>query len=153
MYFPLFVDLSDKNILVVGGGTIATRRVLTMAGFAGQITVIAPEVSEDLLELEDFGLISIRKRLFQEKDLNDQDMALIAINDEEQSGEICELCRQKGILVNVSSDRSLCDFQFPSIVADHDLVIGINASGNDHGKVKETRQKVEKALHMKSLYE
>ena len=47
-YFPLYVDLSDKNIVVVGGGTIATRRVKALLLFTRNITVIAPKMTADL---------------------------------------------------------------------------------------------------------
>ena len=51
-YFPLYVDLSDKNIVVVGGGTIATRRVKALLLFTRNITVIAPKMTADLWELQ-----------------------------------------------------------------------------------------------------
>ena len=44
-YFPMFIDLSDKNIVVVGGGNIATRRVKTLLSFTRNIRVIAPKVT------------------------------------------------------------------------------------------------------------
>ena len=54
-YFPLYVDLSDKNIVVVGGGTIATRRVKALLLFTRNITVIAPKMTADLWELGKLG--------------------------------------------------------------------------------------------------
>ena len=58
-YFPLYVDLSDKNIVVVGGGTIATRRVKALLLFTRNITVIAPKMTADLWELGKLGKIQI----------------------------------------------------------------------------------------------
>ena len=54
-YFPLYVDLSDKNVVVVGGGTIATRRVKALLLFTRNITVIAPKMTADLWELGKLG--------------------------------------------------------------------------------------------------
>ena len=50
-YFPMFVDLAEKNIVVVGGGNIATRRVKTMLQFTRNVKVIAPKMTEELLDL------------------------------------------------------------------------------------------------------
>lgn len=61
-YFPLYVDLSDKNIVVVGGGTIATRRVKALLLFTRNITVIAPKMTADLWELGKLGKIQIQPR-------------------------------------------------------------------------------------------
>lgn len=51
-FFPLFVDISEKKIVVIGGGAIATRRVKTLLSFEPQIVVVAPEVTGELEELE-----------------------------------------------------------------------------------------------------
>ena len=48
-YFPMFIDLTDKKILVAGGGTIALRRVRTLLKFGADIHVIAPELCEELV--------------------------------------------------------------------------------------------------------
>ena len=58
-YFPLYVDLSDKTVVVVGGGTIATRRVKALLLFTRNITVIAPKMTADLWELGKLGKIKI----------------------------------------------------------------------------------------------
>ena len=59
-YFPMFVDVSKKKILVIGGGKIAERRVETLLKFADNITVISPEMTERLLEI---GIASCRERV------------------------------------------------------------------------------------------
>jgi siroheme synthase (precorrin-2 oxidase/ferrochelatase) len=55
-------------------------------------------------------------------------------------------CKERGIPVNVCSDQKLCDFQFPSVIRDGEVVIGLNASGKDHSLVKASRQKLERLL-------
>ena len=146
MFFPLFVDLSEKKILIVGAGTIAERRICTLCGFAGHMTVVAPVISSKIKELAKTYPIVILEREFLTEDPVGQDMVLAATNDEELNQKIYMTCREKGIPVNNCSDQSMCDFQFPSIVKEGEVVIGINSSGKNHCLVKETRQKVEKFL-------
>jgi siroheme synthase-like protein len=146
MYFPVFIDLSKKNILVVGAGTIAARRIRTLCGFAGIITVVAPEIAPEIQKLAEEWPVVIRKRCYEETDLEGQELVLAATDDPDRNAKIARQCRERGIPVNVSSDQGLCDFQFPSIVQDGDVVIGINASGRNHHLVKETRQKLERCL-------
>ena len=55
-YFPLFVSLEEKEILVVGGGTIASRRIRALLPFGGRLTVIAPEVSDFIKEAAAEGM-------------------------------------------------------------------------------------------------
>lgn len=146
LLFPLFIDLSEKNILFVGGGAVADRRVHTLLGFAGHISVVAPETTDGLRQLADSGAVRIFYRIFEPGDLEGRDLVFAATDDIHLNREIAALCRRKEIPVNVSSDQSLCDFQFPSVLLDGDVVIGINASGKDHHLVKETRKKLEDFL-------
>ncbi len=153
MYFPLYVDLSERNILVVGGGVVGTRRARVLSEFAGQITVVSPQVTEEMRELASLDCITLLQRPFEERDLAGMDVVLAATNDAVLNQKIAEMCRELGIPVNVSSDRTACDFLFPSVVADGNLVIGINASGEDHRKVKETRQKLEDMITGMDIYQ
>lgn len=149
MFFPLYVDLTDKKILFVGGGHIAARRIHTLCGFSNHMTVVAPSYEMSILQLKEEGYpISLVQRDFCISDLDEAELVFAATDDSELNQKIAGVCRQKGIPVNVCSDQSLCDFQFPSIVLAEDVVIGLNASGKDHHKVKETRQKLEQLLNV-----
>ncbi|MDO4323654.1 MAG: bifunctional precorrin-2 dehydrogenase/sirohydrochlorin ferrochelatase [Lachnospiraceae bacterium] len=148
MFFPLFVDLSGKEILVVGAGTIASRRIRTLCDFSKKITVIAPEVTPEVRELAELRRVKLQRRRFEMTDLEGKDMVLAATDDDGLNQAIAEKCRALGIPVNSSSNQALCDFQFPSVVQDGDVVIGLNASGKNHRLVKETRKKVEQCLQV-----
>lgn len=146
MYFPVFIDLSEKEILVVGAGTIAARRIRTLCGFAGKITVCAPEIAEEIRELSQRYPVILREVPFSEEMLEEKDVVLAATDDRALNRRVAELCRGRGIPVNVCSEKELCDFYFPSVVQDDEIVIGINASGKNHGLVKQTRIKLEEFL-------
>lgn len=150
MYFPIFVDLTDREILVVGGGTVASRRIRVLTGFCEHITVVAPEVSGEIarsISSEPGGCrLTVFQRSFEPSDLDGRHLVLAATDDAGLNRRIAEMCRAKGIPVNDCSDRRFCDFQFPSVVRDEDVVIGINASGKNHRLVKETRKRIERCL-------
>lgn len=145
-YFPMFVDLSGKKIVTVGGGTIAARRVKTLCTFAEDITVIAPDISEELQEMERFGQIRIVRRPVRLEDIESADLVLAATNDHALNERLYAHCRVKGICVNVASDKEKCDFFFPGICRQKDLVIGITASGTDHKAAAKMRRKIETML-------
>lgn len=148
MYFPVFIDLTEKNILVVGAGGVASRRICVLHEFAGRITVTAPAICEKIERLADTApdTLKLLRRGFAESDLEGMDIVIAATDDAALNRRIAALCAKRGIFVNVASEQSLCDFQFPSIVREGDVVIGINASGKDHRLVKKTRERVEQCL-------
>ena len=145
-YFPLFVDISEKEILFVGGGKIAARRISALAPFTQRITIVAPEADGSILGLTEEGEVSWIMREFEDEDLEDKNIVFAATDDAELNEHIALMCRQKGIPVNVSSDKDLCDFYFPGIVRQGDTVIGITASGKDHAKAKKVRERIQEIL-------
>lgn len=144
--FPLFVDLTEKKILVVGAGKIASRRVRTLLSFPGEITVEAPQAAEEILELAEKGEIHYRKKDYAREDLYDADMVIAATDNREVNEDIYSACKCLGIQVNVASDQNKCDFHFPGILEYDGVVMGFNGSGRDHRKVRQVREKVQEAL-------
>ena len=145
-YFPMFVDLSDKNIVVVGGGNIGTRRVKTLLQFTRNITVVAPGMSPELIEMGKAGQVNLVVRPVKRSDFSMAYMVIAATNDRKLNEEIYSVCKEEGIYVNVSSDREKCDFYFPGVFMKDEIVVGITASGLDHQKAKRVREEIQKVL-------
>ena len=142
----MFIDLSDKKIVVVGGGNIATRRVRTLLQFTRNITAIAPKCTMELQELGKTGYVNLITRPVKRSDFDMAYMVIAATNDRKLNDEIHRICKQEGIYVNVASDRDQCDFYFPGIYMQDELVVGITASGLNHKKARRIREEIQKAL-------
>ncbi|MCD8153992.1 MAG: bifunctional precorrin-2 dehydrogenase/sirohydrochlorin ferrochelatase [Clostridiales bacterium] len=146
LYFPMFVDLSERQIVVVGGGVIATRRVNTLLRFTRNIKVVAPKATTELLEMGKAGKVRLYTRPVRHADFEGAYMVLAATNNRKLNDEIYRICKQEGIYVNVASDREKCDFYFPGIFIEEEVVVGITASGIDHKKARRVREEIQKAL-------
>ncbi len=144
LYFPLFVDLTKKSIIVIGAGKIAARRVKSLLPFVGDMKVIAPEVSSEISEMaaSSDGVLVIEQRPFEPSDLDGADVVLAVTNDKELNTRIGTLCNEKKILVNVSHEKELCDFYFPGVVQKDNVVIGITASGKDHSEARKVTEQI-----------
>ena len=141
-YFPVFMDLSKKNIVVIGAGNIAGRRIEALSSFTDNITVIAPEASEKVRGLIGrFGYSYIEKR-YEKADILKADMVLAATDDPCVNDEIHRDCKEKGIPVNVCSDKDKCDFYFPGIVKNKDMVIGVSAGGKNHAEARRVTEMI-----------
>lgn len=145
--FPVFLDISNKKINVYGAGTIASRRVETLLAFAPLLTVFAPEASEKIQKAAEAGALTYYKEAYVPGSIPaDAFMVLAATDNASANEEIYWECKEKGIPVNVCSNRNHCDFQFPGIAAKGDLVIGINAGGNDHHLAKMWTDRIRKEV-------
>lgn len=125
-YFPMFMDLSDKTILLVGGGEVAKRKWKTLKEFgAAKVFVVALEVAEEIKNEND----DWKERAFEPSDLDGIDFAVLATSDRNINQTIAFLCKKRHILINVADDSVKSDFTFPSYVKKEDLVIGISTAG------------------------
>lgn len=145
-FFPMFVDLSDKKIVVVGGGNIATRRIKTLLQFTRNITAVAPKTTMELHELGKAGFVNLINRPVKRSDFTMAFMVIAATNDWKLNDEIYRVCKEEGIYVNVADDKSKCDFYFPGIYMQDEVVVGITASGLNHKKAREVRVAIQEAM-------
>lgn len=135
-YFPLFIDLHRKNILVIGGGRIATGRIRTLLQFTEKVTVVSPECTEEILSYQKEGRVILVKQFYRTEQLKNYDMVLAATSQSEINEKIVTDCRQRGILVNDASDQKRCDFFFPAVFEADGLLFGVTSGGKDHRKVR-----------------
>lgn len=134
--FPLFMDMTGRKVLVVGGGKIAARRVQTLKAFGADITVVAPEV------LPEINGVTICKRTFAPGDLDGAFLVLAATDDMELNHTIAAEAAARGILANNASDRRDNDFYFPAVALTEDVSVGICGTGADHRKVAKLAAKI-----------
>jgi len=145
-YFPLFVDLTDKCILVVGGGKVATHKVKKLLQFGAKITVVAPKVSNELKKLQKERKIKIKRRRFLTGDLKNKDLVVVASDDIKLQKRIYKLCTKKGILCNTVDVPEYCSFIFGSTIVRGDLVVAITTSGKAPALSKQLRKFLERVI-------
>lgn len=131
-FFPLFVNIKSKDVLVVGGGKIAARRSATLAKFDCRIRVVAPELSAELQTLVDCGGFEYHKRCFLSEDLEGAFLVVAATNDREINHTVAILAKQSGIYHSIADCKEECDFFFPAVIQTSDTVIGVTAEGKSH---------------------
>ena len=148
-YFPLFVDLEQKKIVVVGAGRIAERRIQTLLSFEAQITVIAPEASVKIRKLAKEGRLHWQQERWSpeaESFLDGSLFVLAAVDDGAVNKAVFRACRARDIPVNCSDDRTRCDFYFPGIAEGGGVTAGVTAGGTDHRLAREATERIRKCL-------
>ncbi len=151
--FPIFIDISGKKVLVVGAGTIASRRIKTLLQFGPNVTVVAMECTPQIERWSNEQRVQLFERAFCEADLDGAELVIAATDNDNLNQQIYRECQNRHILVNVSSDQKLCDFHFPGVVLQEEITVGINASGQNHRKAKQARMAIEQCLQGEKIYE
>ena len=152
-YFPMFVDLTDKKVVVAGAGTIAKRRIRAMLEFTERLTVIAPEVNPELRTLEEQGKLTVLRKAYEREDLYDSALVIAATNDKKTNEDIYAACKCLGIPVNVCNDRDKCDFYFPGIATCGNTVIGVSTNGREMRRQQALAEQIEQMLEQETTSE
>lgn len=142
-YFPFYIDIENKNCVVVGGGVVAFRKIEKLLPFNPVITVVAPKICDEILKISE---IKICNRNFKDSDIINAFMVISATDDEELNQHIFELCNEKNILVNTVDDKKKCGFVFPALAKTKNITVGISTSGKSPLYARYLREKIENLI-------
>ena len=126
---PLHIDTHDRRILVVGGGSVACRKLRTLLAANASVRVVSPVMNPELLALSASGAITARTGYYQESDLEGVFLAVAATNDTEVNSMIAKDARQRGILVTVVDAPALSTCAFPAMLRRGNLEISVATGG------------------------
>ena len=142
-FFPVSIDLNNKNVLIIGAGKIALRKTETLLNYNCNITVITKDILEEkFLELEKNNRIKIFKnQKFEEKFLENIFLVIAATDNEVLNKNISQLCMNKNILVNNITSKNDMNVRFASIYEKDDIQIAISANANPK-KAVEIKNKI-----------
>ena len=147
--FPVFLKLENMRVLVVGGGKVGLEKLnaLLQNAPATSIRLVSITIDDSIRHIAaNYSNVELFEREFQAKDLDDVQVAIVAVNDPEASVIISTLAKQKGKLVNVADKPELCDFYLSSIVQKGDLKIAISTNGKSPTIAKRLKEVFSEAL-------
>ncbi len=140
IYYPVFINLNKKRCVVVGGGKVAERKVYSLLRSGADVTVISPEITDNLRKYKDKGRIEHIGRKYRNGDLRDAFLVIAATSDEKTNHIVS---RDAPFLVNVVDKPEMGNFIVPSIVRRGPLTIAITTSGSSPAVSKTIRKELE----------
>ncbi|WP_415397273.1 precorrin-2 dehydrogenase/sirohydrochlorin ferrochelatase family protein [Sulfurimonas sp. CS5] len=138
-YFPAFLKLDNKKILIIGGGYIAYEKLDHLLDFTKDISVIALDLCEDMAKGIKDNHLAFEQRAYKSGDIKDFAVVIVAVDDIPLQAEIFAESKQYNCLCNSVDSVDYCDFIFPSYVKKDDLTIAISTSGASPAMAKHLR--------------
>lgn len=145
-YLPLFAELKEKPVLVIGGGDIAARKIMFLRRAGANVQVVATELSDDVADLVTRQEIQWRAHEFDEQQLDDVFLVIAATDDDALNQRVSAAANARYRLVNVVDNQPLCSVVFPSIVDRSPLLIAIFSGGSAPVLSRLIREKIEALL-------
>jgi uroporphyrin-III C-methyltransferase/precorrin-2 dehydrogenase/sirohydrochlorin ferrochelatase len=145
-YLPLFLQLRSQPTLVVGGGRVAVRKVDLLLRSGAQVTVVAPQLREELQKLVARGAIQHISAEFTAAHLEEATLVVAATNDHTVNVAVSTAARARRTLVNVVDDPALSTFIFPAIVDRSPIVVAVGSGGESPVLARRVREQIESVL-------
>ncbi|KAB7898300.1 uroporphyrinogen-III C-methyltransferase [Rouxiella sp. S1S-2] len=145
-YLPIFADLKQRPVLVVGGGEVAARKIDLLLRAGAQVRVVAQSLSSEVEHLRQQSAIQWLAESFIADQLDDVFLVIAATDDAVLNAQVYEEANQRHVLANVVDDQPKCSFIFPSIVDRSPIVVAISSSGQAPVLARMLREKLETLL-------
>ena len=141
-HYPVFLDLQDRLVLVVGAGRVALRKTKGLLDAGARVSVVAPE---SLPEFDHLPLRLVRRR-FRPADLDGVLLVFAATDDRRVNHRIRLAAQSRGVLANIADSAADCDFIVPARVQRGDVQIAISTGGKSPRVSAELRRKLDEIL-------
>jgi len=141
--YPIFLELSGRRVVVMGGGAVAVRKARALLAAGARLVVVAEHVDDVLTALCQGTNAKLIKSKYSKDYLTGAVLAIAATNDAQQNKQIYKDCQELEVLCNVVDGPELCDFFVPAVVKRGDLQIAIGTEGYCPAYAGHLRKKLE----------
>lgn len=140
--YPIFLKVSELNILIVGGGNVGLEKLTFMLKSSphAQVEMVAPEFLEETLTLAQKHQVKITKDVYNKSYLDGRHMVIATTDKVEVNEQVYHDCRERNILVNVADNPPFCDFYMGGIVTKGNVKVAISTNGKSPTTAKRLRQ-------------
>ena len=145
-YYPVNLNITNRNCLVVGGGPVAFRKVGMLADCGANVTVVSMDFCDEFQKFNNMSSISLVQRKYFPSDLDGKFLVIGATNNEALNRRISADAEKKNMLCNIADVPEICNFILPSVIRQKDLVIAVSTSGKSPAFAKKLRKDLEKSF-------
>jgi precorrin-2 dehydrogenase/sirohydrochlorin ferrochelatase len=142
--YPVILDLIEKECLVIGGGTVAERKVLSLLDCGALVTLVSPVVTPKLQELILSNAIKYKEKCYMREDLKDKTLVICATDNKAINLQAAQDCRSMGIWINVVDHPELCSFHVPAVIRRGLLTFSVSTTGASPMLASKIKRKIER---------
>lgn len=142
-YYPVYLDISGRPCVVVGGGEVAYRKARRLLDCGARVSVVSVKACPNLQDLEARGALTLIDQSYNQEHIASAFLVIGATDDRQVNEKIFLDARARNILVNIVDEPERCDFILPAIVERGDLSIAVSTAGKSPALAKRLRQELE----------
>ncbi|MGZ7040237.1 MAG: precorrin-2 dehydrogenase/sirohydrochlorin ferrochelatase family protein [Thermoanaerobaculia bacterium] len=145
-YYPIYLDIENRNVLIIGGGAVCARKAETMMKYGARVTIVSPECTDEIEQWAAQNVLSVRRKTYEEKDLDGASIVIASTDDPCINARIARDCRRRKIPVNVVDVTHLCEFIVPAIVEQGSIQIAVSTGGKSPALARTLKEDLQKLV-------
>jgi siroheme synthase-like protein len=145
-YYPIYLDIEDRSVLIIGGGEVCTRKAETMLKYGARVTIVSPTFTEELEQWSRDGKVTLRRERYDESQLEGASIVIASTDDQCINARIARDCRRRRIPVNVVDVTHLCEFIVPAIVETGSIQVAISTGGKSPALARTLKEDLKRVI-------
>jgi siroheme synthase-like protein len=145
-YYPIYLDIEDRSVIIIGGGNVCARKAETMMKYGARVTVVAPEFTEEIEQWAREGCLAIRRKEYDASDLDGAHIVIASTDVQPVNEQIAADCRARRIPVNVVDVTPLCEFIVPAIIESGSIQIAVSTGGKSPALARTLKEDLQRTI-------
>ena len=154
LYYPVFLDLRGRRVVVIGGGAMGEEKVTRLMPYGAQVVVVSPDVTDEVSKLAQDGQVEWTRRLYRGGDLEGAFIAIVAdTSDDAVNQAVSEEARERNVPLNVADVTDLCTWITPSVARRGEVIVATSTGGASPALARRFREILNGECRLESRHE
>ena len=145
-YYPIYLDIEGRNVIIIGGGNVCARKAETMMRYGARVTIVAPEFTDEIEGWAREGCLALKRKLYEVADVEDAHIVIASTDDQAVNEQIAADCRARRIPVNVVDVTPLCEFIVPAIIESGSVQIAVSTGGRSPALARTLKEDLQRFI-------
>jgi siroheme synthase-like protein len=145
-YYPIYLDIEDRNVVIIGGGNVCARKAETMMKYGARVTVVSPEFTEEIEQWAREGCLALKRKEYDASDLDGAHIVIASTDIQAVNEQIAADCRARRIPVNVVDVTPLCEFIVPAIIESGSIQIAVSTGGKSPAVARTLKEDLQRSI-------
>lgn len=145
-YYPIFIDIENRDVVIIGGGNVCARKAETMMKYGARVTVVAPEFTDEIERWAHERRLTLKRKRYDSGDVEGANLVIASTDDQPVNEQIAADCRARRIPVNVVDVTPLCEFIVPAIIESGSVQIAVSTGGKSPALARTLKQDLQRLI-------
>jgi len=145
-YYPIYLDIENREVVIIGGGNVCARKAETMMKYGAHVTIVSPAFTDEIEGWAREDRLSLKRKTYDASDLGGANIVIASTDDQTVNEQIAADCRARRIPVNVVDVTHLCEFIVPAIIETGSIQIAVSTGGKSPALARTLKEDLQRTI-------